>query len=75
MNTPSPTTPVAELRCPLCGQANQRAVACGASFDHPCWCTTVQFSANTLARIAPDQRGKACICQSCATTQAPKDGA
>ncbi|XVJ70590.1 MAG: cysteine-rich CWC family protein [Rhizobacter sp.] len=67
MNTSTPAAPLAEHHCPLCGQANHCVVACSASFDQPCWCTTVQFSAETLARIPPDQRGKACVCRSCAT--------
>jgi hypothetical protein len=41
-------------------------VACSGSFDGPCWCTSVQFSAETLASIPQDRRGKACVCRSCA---------
>ncbi|MFM8899010.1 MAG: cysteine-rich CWC family protein [Burkholderiales bacterium] len=59
-------SPLPEQRCPLCGKPNDCAVACSNSFDQPCWCTSVQFSADTLARIPEQQRGKACVCRSCA---------
>ena len=69
MNSNLTPTPLAEHRCPLCGQTNQCAVACSASFNQPCWCTSVRFSPELLARIPEGQRGKACVCRSCAEAE------
>jgi hypothetical protein len=32
----------------------------------PCWCTRMDFSAELLARVAPNLKDRACICASCA---------
>jgi hypothetical protein len=31
-----------------------------------CWCTTLEFSAELLARVPEAARNLACICQTCA---------
>ncbi|WP_324889339.1 cysteine-rich CWC family protein [Polaromonas sp.] len=31
-----------------------------------CWCTRTDFPPALLESIAPEARGKACICQACA---------
>lgn len=70
MNPHPAPAPLAEHRCPLCGQANDCAVARSGSFDQPCWCTSIQISPEALARIPEDQRGKACVCRACAEKNA-----
>lgn len=56
-------------RCPLCGSANQCAMeierATGMQ-QPPCWCSTVRFDAELLARIPQEQRNLACVCAACA---------
>lgn len=56
-------------RCPLCGQpnacANEIARATGQA-QPPCWCTTVAFPPELLARVPPEAQGQACICAACA---------
>ena len=61
--TPDPT------RCPLCGGDNrcalEREKALGAP-QPPCWCRDERFTPELLARIPPEARGMACLCQGCA---------
>jgi hypothetical protein len=55
-------------RCPLCGQANQCAMEVEKATGEkqpPCWCTKVDFSADLLAQLPLEARGKACICEAC----------
>ncbi|WP_449370511.1 cysteine-rich CWC family protein [Thiomonas sp.] len=52
-------------RCPLCGQPNQCAMACGIDGSN-CWCASVRIAPQTLARIPPALRGVACLCPKCA---------
>ena len=56
-------------RCPLCGQpnacANETARATGQP-QPPCWCTTVDFTPELLARVPQQARRQACICAACA---------
>jgi hypothetical protein len=59
-------TPLRNLRCPVCGAANECAAANTGSFDTPCWCANVTISQEALDRIPPDQRGRACLCPRCA---------
>lgn len=66
--------------CPLCGTANRCAMELERETglkQPPCWCTQVDFNREVLAAIPADARGKACICQACATTNAamPDPGA
>jgi hypothetical protein len=57
-------------RCPLCGQPNgcamEAARATGLA-QPPCWCTRVDFASGVLDGLPPEARGKACICQACAS--------
>jgi hypothetical protein len=57
-------------RCPLCGATNACAMeterATGV-VQPPCWCMTVDFSADLLARVPEAQRRLACICARCAS--------
>lgn len=59
--------------CPVCGSANLCAMeierATGMP-QPPCWCTTVHFDAELLARMPQNQRNLACICATCAEKQA-----
>lgn len=67
MNAPRPA--LDPCRCPLCGQPNACAneVARATGVPQPaCWCTSVKFSAELLARVPPDAQRKACICAACA---------
>ena len=67
--TPSSTPAVDPCRCPLCGQpnacANEVARTTG-QVQPPCWCTTVDFTPELLARVPPEARRQACICAACA---------
>ena len=56
-------------KCPLCGKSNQ----CFMEIERetgvnpgPCWCVGLDFSADLLAKLPPEARGKACICEVCA---------
>jgi hypothetical protein len=53
--------------CPLCGQPNACALASapGAAAAE-CWCASQRFEASLLARLAPAEIGRACICRRCA---------
>ncbi len=56
-------------RCPVCGQSNRCAMEAERETgiqQPPCWCTQIDFSADLLARIPADARGKDCICPACA---------
>ncbi len=53
------------LKCPLCGQPNHCALPPGAN---DCWCKHIQIPIRHLIRIPSTHIGKACICQTCATT-------
>ena len=57
--------PAPNLLCPLCGGANACAPAQSGSFDSACWCTTVPFDAELLARVPEAERGMSCICRAC----------
>jgi len=52
-------------RCPLCGEANECAVAAGRD-PESCWCMTATMSASALAAIPAEAQGKVCICTRCA---------
>lgn len=57
--------PLPNLRCPLCGAANQCAPAASGSFDTPCWCTQVKIDPDVIAAL--EGRREACVCPACAT--------
>ena len=61
---------LANITCPLCGGPNECGPARCGHFDNACWCTTVSFSREALARVPDELRNKACLCRQCAT-QAP----
>jgi len=50
-------------RCPLCGGANDCAVAQGRG---NCWCFTRPIPDEVLERIPTDARDRACVCTACA---------
>ncbi|HXD07374.1 MAG TPA: cysteine-rich CWC family protein [Burkholderiaceae bacterium] len=58
--------PVPAQLCPLCAQPNACAMAAGSTA--PCWCTRVEIPASLLDRLAPAERGTACICAQCVKT-------
>jgi len=62
----SPTEAIRAHACPLCGGPNDCAAALSGRLDVPCWCRSTTFSAELLARVPPDARGKACVCARCA---------
>ncbi|WP_371825250.1 cysteine-rich CWC family protein [Paenibacillus soyae] len=52
-------------RCPICGGSND----CGAvKSNQPadCWCFHTKIPRQLLERIPPSERGKRCVCRSCA---------
>lgn len=51
-------------QCPLCGQANQCAVAAGED-GTPCWCFEARIDPAALQRLTPEQRNQACLCPRC----------
>jgi hypothetical protein len=50
-------------RCPICGADNHCAVARGRG---ACWCFTRPIPDAVLAKIPPEARDRACVCQACA---------
>lgn len=64
--------PVCELACPRCGAPNACAPAVRGDFATPCWCTSVTIAPEILATLPAGQRGRACLCRSCATAGASR---
>ena len=65
---PSPTE-VDAGACPLCRQPNRcsmEAARLSGRAPEPCWCTEIDFSTDLLARVPPEARRLACICEACA---------
>jgi len=60
--------PAPAHRCPRCGQPNACAPARSGDFATPCWCTAVTVRDDVLASLPAADRGRACLCQHCATT-------
>jgi len=52
-------------QCPLCGQANQCAMAAGQP-PETCWCMAAAVPPEALKKIPATERGKVCICPLCA---------
>lgn len=50
--------------CPLCGESNQCAVAADPDATE-CWCGSVIFPEELLAKVPEDAVRKTCICQNC----------
>lgn len=58
-------TDIDTKRCPACGQGN----ACGeaGSTDSRCWCFEQVVDPTAIDALPPSLRGKACLCQACAS--------
>lgn len=63
--------PLPNLRCPLCGAANECAAAQTGSFDTPCWCASITVDPTALATIPEAKRDQACLCPRCAMGRVP----
>jgi len=50
--------------CPLCGEPNQCAVAADPNATE-CWCESVIFPEELLAKVPEDAVRKTCVCQNC----------
>ena len=61
-------------RCPLCGNANECAIAAGKS-PETCWCMTATIAPSVLTSIPAEAQGKVCVCASCASGNGPADDA
>ena len=58
------STPLTPSACPLCGQANECAIAAGRPAES-CWCMTQAIDPAALAALPQEARGKVCICAAC----------
>jgi len=52
-------------RCPLCGEANQCAMAADPEAES-CWCVDEKFPADLLARVPERAARLVCVCRRCA---------
>jgi cysteine-rich CWC protein len=52
------------VRCPICGGPNDCG---GAAGNSECWCAKVKISADALARVPEEAKGKVCMCAKCAS--------
>jgi Cysteine-rich CWC len=74
MNAPRTPETADPDRCPLCGGPNNCAMQAQRRTGEPqppCWCVTVNFSEDLLARVPVRAQRKACICADCAQRDAP----
>jgi hypothetical protein len=59
--------------CPICREPNSCAMeiarTSGNKPEH-CWCFDADFSADIMARVPDEAKGRACICQKCASETA-----
>ncbi|MBI2745736.1 MAG: cysteine-rich CWC family protein [Burkholderiales bacterium] len=65
----TPQAAIDPCRCPLCGQPNGCANEIERATGQPqplCWCTTVTFTPELLARVPAQAQRQACICAACA---------
>jgi len=53
-------------KCPLCGRANECAVAAGKDAES-CWCMMATVNPSALISIPSEAQGKICICERCAS--------
>ncbi|HEC30120.1 MAG TPA: hypothetical protein ENI65_11100 [Gammaproteobacteria bacterium] len=52
--------------CPLCGKANECAMAENqGKKEVSCWCSTENIPENLLARVPESAIRRACICRNC----------
>jgi hypothetical protein len=49
--------------CPLCGQINDCARACGSTDE--CWCAREVFPRELLVCVPANAQRRACICSAC----------
>jgi cysteine-rich CWC protein len=61
--TSGAAVPGAAGRCPLCGQANDCAMAPGEGGR--CWCLDAVFDAALLASVPASSAAIACVCAAC----------
>jgi hypothetical protein len=62
-------TPIDPAICPVCGQPNQCAMEIAKAKGNPveeCWCASMVFTPEILAKVPPQALNKACICKKCA---------
>ncbi|RQO80923.1 cysteine-rich CWC family protein [Acidovorax sp. FJL06] len=69
MSTENPPSPSPSC-CPLCGRANQCAMAAGRP-PESCWCMTTPITPAALAAVPEAQRGQVCVCAACGAAPAP----
>jgi hypothetical protein len=68
MPNPDPALSADPRHCPLCGEDNRCAMEMEKLTGQPqapCWCVSQTFSAELLARLPDQARGRACICGRC----------
>ena len=58
--------------CPLCGEANECAMAAGRD-PESCWCMNAVMDPAALASIPAEAQGKVCICPRCAAGGSSND--
>ena len=63
-----PPVSVDPSHCPSCGRPNECQAALGKD---TCWCFEITIDPARLAAIPDEAKGVACLCQACATGQAP----
>jgi hypothetical protein len=56
--------PLDTAKCPLCGEPNQCAMAADPDASE-CWCESVIFPEELLAKIPENAVRKTCVCQNC----------
>ena len=61
-----------QTRCPICGEANECAVA-GGRPPESCWCMTATMDTAALQSIPAEAQGKVCICAGCASGTTSSD--
>jgi hypothetical protein len=59
--------PDRDASCPLCGAANDCAMANNRAVTE-CWCIRAKIPPAVLARIPAAKANSACVCQKCAAT-------
>ena len=59
MDPLTPASPLPNRTCPLCGRPNDCAPAACGAFRGDCWCEAVTVSAEALARVPSQAKGKA----------------
>jgi hypothetical protein len=64
MSTASPVSYSDSMRCPLCEQDNQCAVAAGREASS-CWCMSTTINEEAKQRAANIGADKRCLCRQC----------